>query len=246
LWEDEDSIKAYFDISLIDEEILQNALDSLDFLTPISYSISMLKEENWNAKWEEAFDPVEIGNLCYIYAEFHEKKTDFEYYIKIAPKMAFGTGHHETTYMMIENMSALDFKGKNTLDLGCGSGILSVFAAHKEAKNIDAIDIEKPSVENAEEHKVLNNVDYNVLWGGVEDVPNSKYDIILANINRKVLLEYKDVIKDLVNENGILLMSGILEKDSDLIENAYGQNFTISQRNQRGKWLCYEMKKTTS
>lgn len=246
LWEEESKIKAYFDQNEITENELDEALQSIEIFSERSYVISTLKEENWNAKWEEKFDPVRISDICFIYADFHEKAKDFKYYIKIAPKMAFGTGHHETTYMMIEQMNSLSLEGKKILDLGCGSGILSVFAAQKKAEVIDAIDIEKPSVENSEEHKVLNNVHYNVYLGGVEDVPDTNYDIVLANINRKVLLGNVNRISTMIKEDGLLLMSGILEQDSKIIENAYDKNFIINNKSQKGKWLCYEMNKKTS
>ena len=246
LWEDDSSIKAYFSQEEISEAELRNALQELDCFSESSFVISHMKDENWNAKWEEAFDTVSIEDICFIYADFHEKIPGYKHYIKIAPKMAFGTGHHETTFMMIQKMENVSLKGKKVLDLGCGSGILSVFAALKESAFIDAIDIEKPSVENAEEHKILNNVHYNVYWGGVEDVPNSDYDIVLANINRKVLLENEALISKMIKTDGILLMSGVLEKDAHLIEDKYHQNFIINNRIQKGKWLCYEMKKITS
>ncbi len=246
LWEEEGSITAYFDEAQFSEMQLKERLHAFPKDIFQNFSISKLKEENWNAKWEEAFDPVEIDSLCYIYADFHEKKPGFEHYIRIAPKMAFGTGHHETTYMMIQQMDDIIHTGKEILDLGCGSGILSVFSYLKGARKIDAIDIEMPSVENAEEHKELNQVEYTVYHGGVEDVPIKAYDIVLANINRTVLLTYASHITDLVASSGTLLLSGILEQDKDLVEDRYNGQFDIESCHKKGKWLCYKLTKRTS
>ncbi len=245
LWEDEDVIKAFFDEELIGKAELEIALEELKGKSIKSYELTFPEEVNWNAKWEESFTPVKIEEICFIHAGFHVKEEGFKHYIEIAPKMAFGTGHHETTYMMIEMMSQVDFNGKKVLDLGCGSGILSVFAAQLEAGMIDAIDIEEPSFENAREHMQMNNVEYKVYLGGVEDVPNTNYEVVLANINRGVLLKYEEEIQGLMTNNSILLMSGVLEQDATIVEEAYLKHFTIEERRQKGKWLCYKLKKRT-
>lgn len=246
LWEEESSLKVFFDEKLISESELQDSISKIETDLISDFHISKLEDVNWNAKWEESFTPVEIQDICFIHASFHAKKEGFKHYIEIAPKMAFGTGHHETTFMMIEAMSTIDYTDKKVLDLGCGSGILSVFAAQKEAKEIVAIDIEQPSVENSEEHKTLNNVEYSVFLGGVEDTPKGPYNIVLANINRAVLLNYQKEITTFVSDDGILLMSGVLQADASLIESAYSPHFNIEACKQKGKWLCYKMKKHTS
>lgn len=238
IWEEDGILHAYFE----DEKLeLKGAIDSiLKDLDPLIISFSKSKEEdiNWNREWESNFSPVEVDDICFIYADFHEKISGFENYIKIAPKMAFGTGHHETTFMMIQAMRKLDLQGKDVLDLGCGTGILAVYAKQRQANNVDAIDIEIESYKNSKEHAELNDVSFNVIHGSVEDVPNRKYDIVLANINRHVLLTYSNQIINMLADNAELLISGILLEDEALIEEAY-KELTLVDLNRRGKWTCF-------
>lgn len=239
IWEDEDSLHAYFEDLKIESEDQINEI--VEDLKPyiLDYSKSKDKQVNWNKEWESNFSPVEVDQTCFIYANFHKKKDGFEHYIKIAPKMAFGTGHHETTYMMIQSMRELDLDGSEVLDLGCGTGILAVFAMQRGADYVDAIDIEIESYKNSIEHAALNNVSFNVIHGAVEDVPDRKYGLVLANINRHVLLTYAEQIIAMLSEGGTLLVSGILLEDEHLIKQAYSPLAEVSLK-RRGKWTCFQ------
>ncbi len=197
--------------------------------------------KNWNAVWESSFDPIDVGSV-HIRAEFHPQTDKTE--IVIQPKMAFGTGHHETTFMMIEKMSTLDFKEKSVLDYGCGTGVLAVYAGMLYASNIDANDIQPEAIDNTFEHFDLNKVskeNLRVVEGDLDVFGTSTYDIILVNINRHVLLANAEKLKLRLNANGVLLMSGILKADRQLILDTYSKaGFSLTSENSRGEWCLFE------
>jgi len=197
--------------------------------------------ENWNAVWESSFDPIDVGHI-HIRAQFHPKTDKTE--IIIQPKMAFGTGHHETTFMMIEKMSGLEFKGKHVLDYGCGTGVLAVFAGMLDAKKIDANDIQLEAIENTLEHFEINNVDranLRVIQGDLDVFDGEEYDVILANINRHVLLQNPVNLKGILKPDGSLLMSGILKADRSLILETYEKaGFKLVSENSKGEWCLFE------
>ena len=242
IWEELPKIHGYYPDDILGKPKFRERLiiHCQEFIE--DYKVTDVEDLNWNKLWESNFPSVEIDDICYIYAEFHPFKEGFQHYIRIAPKMAFGTGHHETTYMMIQQMAKIDFTDKSVLDLGCGTGILAVLAAKMNAMDIVAIDIEKPSYDNTIEHAEMNEVAFSTLLGGVEDVPKRQYDIVLANINRTVLLNYKETIKKFVADGGILLLSGILDQDEKLIRDAYS-TLELEALNKRGKWNCFHYSK---
>lgn len=241
VWEEDSLVHAYFPKEILNDESKRNSIIKTASPFVEKYSFEEQEDKNWNKDWESNFPTVEIDDFCFIYADFHEKLKGYKHYIKIAPKMAFGTGHHETTYMMIQSMARLDFKDKIVLDLGCGTGILAVLAKYLGAKEVVAIDIERPSYENTIEHAELNQVDLQVLWGGVEDVPDGKYNIVLANINRTVLLNYSEKIISFLSSGGDLLLSGVLAKDLELIKAAYSL-LNLEIVNERNQWRCLHYK----
>lgn len=242
IWEDGNIIHVYFKTDVLDDTIKRAEI--LKTIEPFidSFTEQKVEEKNWNRDWESNFPTVEIDDFCYIFADFHPVKNGFKHYIKIAPKMAFGTGHHETTFMMIQDMASIDFKNKSVLDLGCGTGILSVLAKQLGAGDLVAIDIEKPSYDNTIEHAEINNVEFEVLCGGVEDVPEKKFNVVLANINRTVLLHYSKQIIGFIEEGGDLLLSGVLEKDLHLIKDAYSDLDLINIK-QKNQWRCLHYKR---
>lgn len=213
-----DGIDAYVeekDFSEKDLELLQSELQEN---IPFSYEWEYLEDKNWNEKWEAAYKSIEIGTELIVRSSFHEIDKDYRYEVVIDPKMAFGTGHHETTRLMLYEMLVMDFVGKKVLDIGCGTGILSIVASKKGAKEIKAIDIDEKAYENTiinlEENRVQNVEVEKVFVDEVEGV----FDIILANINRNVLLQDLAKYKKLMKEGGILLLSGFYRHDVSLFE----------------------------
>jgi len=183
----------------------------------------IIAPQNWNAEWEKQYEPVVVGNFCAIRATFHAPIPNIEYDIVITPKMSFGTGHHATTCMMVEAMSRIDFSDKIVLDYGSGTSILAILAAKLGAKHVDAVDIDTWAYENSLENTAINNVSekIQVLEGDWSQVPkDTQYDIILANINRHIILGSMADMSAQLKSGGNLLCSGFLEADVELVAQA--------------------------
>ena len=197
-------------------------LDDIQILSnnsfSISYKLKNIDIENWNKKWESNFKPIIVNEICQIRAPFHDAK-DVEYDIIIQPKMSFGTGHHETTRMMIKYILNSDFKNKDVLDMGCGTSVLSILAEKRGAKKITAIDIDNWCYENSLDNILKNSCKkITVMMGDATLLVNKKFDIILANINRNILLSDINKYYSCLNSNGLLFLSGFYKKDIKLIE----------------------------
>lgn len=218
--ETETGMFAYIPTPQDKKDILEevNILDSIVF--DISYQKKIIEQQNWNEQWEKDFKPIEIDDRCNIRASFHPKKeVDFD--IVINPKMSFGTGHHATTHLMLDFILKEDLTDKKVLDMGCGTGVLAILASMKNAKHVDAIDIDIWSVENARENIALNNCkNISVYEGDVELLKSEteKYDVIFANINRNILLEDMQAYAGRLTNRGTLLLSGFYEADLPLIK----------------------------
>jgi len=203
-----------------------------------------VEDKNWNAEWEKNFVPVIIDNRCVIRAPFHEKFDKYEYVINIEPKMAFGTGHHETTSLMISALLDVDFGGKTVLDMGCGTGILGILAAMKGAKKVVGIDIDEWAYNNAIENARNNNTNITFLQGGAEVIPEIKFDIILANINRNILIEQSIDYNEHLTSFGKLFISGILIEDVDMVEATFiDLGLTPVEHTSLGNWQMLEFVK---
>ncbi len=217
--ENEEGVIAYIQKDDFREDILED----IYILKSGEFKIDFVKEEieqvNWNSEWEKNFNPILIEDTVYIRAPFHEKLPNIEYDIVIEPKMSFGTGHHQTTHMMVKHLINLDLKDKKVLDMGCGTGVLAIFAEMKGAKPLDAIDIDNwcylNSVENAERNNCTN---ISVYEGDASLLVNKKYDVIIANINRNILLNDIKTYTNCLNKNGILLLSGFYQEDIPIID----------------------------
>ncbi len=223
------------------EATLSNIQDRHSF----TYEKEIIPHRNWNAEWEASFQPVKVLNFCGIRADFHLPMQDVKHEIIINPKMAFGTGHHETTFMMIQAMRELSFRGAKVLDFGCGTGILAILASKLGASIIDAVDIEREAYDNTLENAQINNVDNIQVYHGTLDVIlDSAYDVVLANINRNVILDALPVLAEKIKRNGVLLLSGILQEDRLIIETfADDFRFTVDERLTRGNWACLKLLK---
>jgi len=207
------------------------------------FHINEIEPQNWNQLWEESFQPVVVDDFCAVRADFHPENTNVRFDLIINPKMAFGTGHHETTYMMMKAMEDMEFKNKSVFDYGCGTGVLAVLASKLGANPIDAIDIEEESYENSLENNTTNGVNnVHVECSDLAAFDAKTYDVILANINRNVLLASAIDLKKILNEEGIILLSGILVEDVDLVLDCYhGAGFQLLEKNNRGNWMCLKL-----
>jgi len=211
--ETEEGVQAYIKKEDWHPNILDGLLIFSNPLFTIVYDYSEIEQENWNATWESNFNPIQVGRRCVIRAPFHDKpKVDYD--IVIEPKMSFGTGHHETTHMMLQHILDHDFTGKSVLDMGSGTGVLAILAAMKGAGDIDAIDIDNWCYLNAKENVERNNCSHiNVYEGTADLLVNQKYDIIIANINRNILLEDIPSYVKCLKKGGILFLSGFYVVD---------------------------------
>lgn len=220
----------------------ENILDAIFVLNndefKISYEIEEIEQVNWNKEWEKNFNPIQVDDLVSIRAPFHDDP-DLKYDIVIEPKMSFGTGHHETTHMMVQHLNRLDLVGKKTLDMGCGTGILAIFAEMKGAQPIDAIDIDTWCYENSIENVERNNCEHiNVYEGDAALLKDKKYDVLIANINRNILLNDMSTYANCLNDNGILLLSGFYKEDIPIIEKEISKyDLKIDSVIERNNWV---------
>ena len=210
-----------------------------------SFKRSAIPTKNWNEVWEAGFQPIIVDDFCRIRASFHEPDENVKHDLVIDPKMAFGTGHHATTLMMIQQMAHLDFRGISVLDFGTGTGVLGILASKLGASVIDAVEIDPQACENCRENTALNNVgNMHVIPGGIETVPDRQYEIILANINRNVILDTMSEVTNHLLPNGTLVYSGILIEDMEkVIGQAEETGLELVSRITKGEWSCLEFKR---
>ena len=237
--ETETGISAFVQKELWDTNILEDIqiLDNPEF--KIEYTFEEIEQVNWNEEWEKNFEPIDVDGKCHVRAPFHEK-TNAEFDIVIEPKMSFGTGHHETTHMMIQHLLETDLVGKKTLDMGCGTAILAILAEMKGAQPIDAIDIDNWCYLNSIENAERNNCKHiSVYEGEASLLKEKKYDVIIANINRNILLNDMQQYVDCLNKNGILFLSGFYTEDIPAIsESCTSKGLTYVKQFERNNWVA--------
>jgi len=219
-------------------ENLFKAYEINDLLQNYSFTSHILAEKNWNEEWESNFQPVIVNKFCAIRAEFHKPViNEVEHEIIITPKMSFGTGHHATTYMMVEQMQKIDFKNKTVFDFGTGTGILSILSEKLGASDIVAIDVDEWSFANAQENIEKNQCSkISVILSS--QIPTEKFDVVLANINRNVILNYLPALNQSLKEKGCLLLSGLLAADEKDIHNAcLKEKLNLVNLVERNTWI---------
>ena len=222
--ENEDGITAYIQTEEYKEGMLEDIqiLGSDEF--EISYASKEIEQVNWNSEWEKNFNPIVVADKCSVRAPFHEKP-DTEYDIVIEPKMSFGTGHHATTHMMLQHILNNEWEGKSVLDMGCGTGVLAILAEMKGAAKLDAIDIDNWCYLNTLENVERNNCkNINVYEGTAELLEGKKYDVVIANINRNILLEDIPTYSKCLPSGGKLYLSGFYTEDVPAIEEVCNKN----------------------
>lgn len=220
--ETEEGFKGYVPTASYNEEAIKLVLANYQVEAQFSFTNSAIKHENWNTLWESNFHPISVADQVYVRATFHQPDPHFKYEIVIDPKMAFGTGHHQTTASVMELMLDEDFRGKKVLDMGCGTGILAILAKKMGAQTVDAIDYDPLCFESTLENTESNSLtDIQAILGGKEVIPNTSYEVILANINRNILLNQLDRYAQVLAPEGSLILSGFYEQpDLEIIKEA--------------------------
>lgn len=241
--EENEGILAYIQKDIFSEEQLENLgiLHREDI--QISFTYQEMPNINWNEEWEKNFSPINVEDKVLIRAEFHDPDPTM-HEIVIQPKMSFGTGHHPTTHLMIQQMLEMDFEGKKVLDMGCGTSVLAIFAKQKGAAEVTAIDIDEWSVENSIENAQRNGVELKISKGTAENLGNEMFDIILANINRNILISDIPAYVSVLNNGGKLLLSGLCFFDvNDILEVCTSQGLILENKQQREEWISMLLKK---
>jgi ribosomal protein L11 methyltransferase len=240
----EKGLQAYIQEEDFDEREVRALyiLENPDF--SITMNVVTIEQQNWNAEWEKNFEPIEVDGKCVVRASFHDKK-DVEFDIVIEPKMSFGTGHHETTHQMIAQLMNMDVSGKRVLDMGCGTGILAILACMKGANSITGIDIDEWAFENTLEN-VRNNKCSQIIvkQGGAELLNNCSYDVILANINRNILLNDMEAYTKTMSRGGQIAFSGFYVSDISHIDTkARTLGLRLLRQSEKNNWaaLVYQM-----
>lgn len=225
-------VEAYIPESLFSEERLIELIDNLWIDAKVEYEFNALEDKNWNKEWEKNyFSPLIVSDKCLVRSSFHVLDQKCEYEILIDPKMAFGTGHHQTTYLMLQEILTLDLADKSVLDMGCGTAVLAILAAKMGASRTVAIDFDEWAYNNAKENISINNQqDIDVRLGTVEQIEGEDFDFIFANINRNVLLRDIEEYAKSLKENGTLIMSGFYLEDVPVIKLECEKNGLIYQK----------------
>lgn len=238
--EKETSIEAYILATLCDDDFRKDLTDVCNKYNT-SWTEQVMPNINWNEEWESKFDPVEIDDFVRVRANFHESKApDFTFELLIHPKMAFGTGHHQTTTMMVRALKDTPCDNKSVFDYGCGTGILAIVAEKLGATDLDAVDNEYPAYESTIENAEVNDCTHiNAIFGTLDDVPQRIYDVVLANINRNILLNTGADLVSRLAPDGTLLLSGLLKQDFETIKSYYlTLGIQIVDRWELGDWIC--------
>ena len=243
--ENSDGISAYIDSTILSSVTVEDIqiLNSIEF--NISFEFYNVKKQNWNIKWESNFEPIYVDKTCCVRAPFH-KKSNYKYDLVIEPKMSFGTGHHETTSMMISFILANSFSNSSVCDIGSGTGVLAILAEKRGASKIDAIDIDNwcylNSIENIDRN---NSENINVYEGEVQKLMQFTYDNIFANINLNVLLADIPIYSKMLNTGGVLYLSGFYQRDINSIEKATKKsNLSLMESKIENEWVALKFAKT--
>ncbi|MCL4126801.1 UNVERIFIED_CONTAM: hypothetical protein GTU68_001326 [Idotea baltica] len=236
--ETEFGVTAYIQKEEWNASILEDIqiLDSDEF--EITFEFNEIEQTNWNKEWEKNFNPIIVDDACSVRAPFH-KKPNTKYDIIIEPKMSFGTGHHETTHMMIQHILKNDFQGKSVLDMGCGTGVLAILAEIKGAKPLDAVDYDNWCYLNSLENVERNNSKHiTVIEGDASALKGKTYDIIIANINRNILLQDMETYVSCLNKNGMLFLSGFYNTDIPIIQAECEKHLLkFEEKLERNNWV---------
>jgi len=243
--ETETGIEAY----VLQEQFSRDSFDEVIFTyrEPAALTVveGVLPKVNWNEEWEKNYDPIEVGKLVYVRASFHAAQSGFQHEIVINPKMSFGTGHHATTFQLLSLQGKIDHQGKRVLDVGSGTGILAIMAYLLGAKEVEAFDIDSWCVDNGNENFELNGLSTRMGLGTIREVkPEGPFELILANINKNVLLDELAIYSSLLAPQGILLLSGFYSEDIDDLNQVASLNgLRLTSQSTKDNWAALEFRK---
>ena len=237
----ENQLSAYIQEQILSSNDIETYLSDLQQKFIFTWQTKKYKDKNWNEEWEKNFQPVMVAGRCLIRAPFHDPDPDADFEIIIEPRMSFGTGHHESTYLMLEEILGLEFKNKTVCDAGCGTGILSILAAKKGALHVYGIDnnewAHQNSIDNIAMNAVVNNV--TVELGDIDLMSGKQFDIILANINKPIIIQNIPLFFRSLNTGGLLIISGILQNDlQDILKDAENYFFSPVSSKIKHDWIC--------
>lgn len=239
--ETDKGFEAYVEMEKYDKEQLEFVKQKYSTQTPIIFYYDRIQKKNWNEEWEKSYEPIIVENKCLIRADFHTIEKKYPYELIITPKMSFGTGHHQTTYLMIKNQMEIDHRQRRVMDAGCGTAILSIMACKLEAREVEAFDIDEWSVSNGKENIEVNgcaNIHHQLGRLGELHFEHG-FDIILANINKNVLLEEMKLYAKYLSNGGSLLLSGFYVDDiPDLLQEALRHDLTEKRRDEKETWAA--------
>lgn len=201
-------------------EVTESDFPMTSAVADLKWQVETVEQQNWNAEWEKNFTPIEVGGGLHIRAPFHQTRaSEFTYEIEIEPKMSFGTGHHQTTWLMCQYLLELNLEGKDVLDMGCGTAVLAILAKMRGAAYVEGIDIEEWAAENSRENASRNGYeDIHIIHGDATALGERKFDVIIANINRNILTRDMEQYAAVLNPGGTLLLSGFYESDVPVLE----------------------------
>lgn len=245
--EDETGLFAYSEENqVIEASQIEELFQQYKDLTAATFELGTVEKENWNVDWEKNYQPIEVEDKILVRANFHPSNAKFPFEIVVTPKMSFGTGHHETTYQMLNLMHGMELNDTAVLDAGCGTGILAILASMKGAKVVDAYDIDEWAVENAIENFSMNATENSVnkIWKGeVQSIPQeASYDLILANINKNILLADIVYLQKHIKSNGFLMLSGFYENDiPDILNECHKHSLELVSQSVRNEWAALRL-----
>ena len=239
-----DGLKAYVQASEFDPNYLAAVAQA--FPVPLKYEAKEMEDRDWNAEWEAQHESVTVnymGGSVYVRAPFHPHRSDVDYEIIIEPKMSFGTAHHPTTYMMLSYVAELEMNGRRVLDMGCGTAVLAILAKMRGASYVEGIDVDEWAYRNAIDNAASNEVSLELKLGDAKSI-EGKFDVIIANINRNILLADMESYAAALNPGGTLLLSGFYEADIPvLVEKANTLGFTLKDKKTRDGWSAIQLRK---
>lgn len=237
--ETDSGFEAYVEEDGYDSSLVEMIKKKYEPLAPVEFSFSKIAKRNWNDEWEKSFSPIVVEEQCVIRASFHQTKKEYPIEIVITPKMSFGTGHHQTTYLMVKRMLSMNFASRRVMDAGCGTAILAILASRLGASEVEAFDIDEWSVENGNENISVNDCrNIRIQQGKITEVDlTGKFDVIVANINKNVLLDELAAYAPYLAPGGYLLLSGFFTLDiPDLLAEASRHRLSEAGRDERDTW----------